>query len=101
MSTLPQLAKLEMSAVFHDGKTLRATDSTGPQVFQTVHWNMAWKENIMRMYHLLLYTAGLSWVIFNAKIFPGCHVKKYFRRNIEHTLTFPTCDHKVCYDYYC
>ena len=38
---------------------MRATDWTGPQVFQTVHWNMAWREKIMRMYHLLLYTTGL------------------------------------------
>ena len=46
------------------------------QVFQTVHWNMAWKENIMRMYHRLLYTTGLPSIppadIFSAIIYTVC-----------------------------
>ena len=54
---LPQLAKFDISAVVHDLNTTNATDSTGPQVFQTVHWNIAWRENISKIYHLLEYTS--------------------------------------------
>ena len=46
-----------MSAVVHVLKTARATFWTGPQVFQTVHWNMAWREKIRSMYSAVQYIA--------------------------------------------
>ena len=54
----PQFAKLEMSAMVQDLNTERATVSTGPQVFHTVHWNMACREKMSKMYHLLVYTVN-------------------------------------------
>ena len=56
----------DISAVVQDLKTISATFWTGPQVFQTVHWNMAWREKMVRMYHLLEYTllvsTAVSWL---------------------------------------
>ena len=57
---VPQFAKLEISAVVQWLKTTSATFWTGPQVFHTVHWNMAWREKMARMYHLLVYTLLVS-----------------------------------------
>ena len=51
------MAKLEMSAVVHVLKTARATFWTGPQVFQTVHWNMACREKIRSRYSTVQYIA--------------------------------------------
>lgn len=47
-----------MSAMVQDLNTARATVSTGPQVFHSVHWNMACSEKMSRMYHRLLYTVN-------------------------------------------
>ena len=50
---------MDISEVAHVGNATKATFSTGPQVFQTVHWNMASKEKSRRTYQRLVYTTGV------------------------------------------
>ena len=41
----PQLARRETVPWVQAGKTMLTTSTTGPQVFHTVHWNIASREN--------------------------------------------------------
>ena len=53
----PQLARRETVPWVQAGYTILTTSTTGPQVFQTQHWNMASSENTVRIHHLRPYTA--------------------------------------------
>ena len=46
-----QLANREMVWFDQEVNTTLATFSTGPQVFQIVHWNMLRREKMAGMYH--------------------------------------------------
>ena len=48
-----QLAKSEMVPWVQDGKTSLTTSTTGPQVFQTQHWNKASIENTAVSAHII------------------------------------------------
>ena len=53
LTKLAQIANSEMVWFDHDANTTLATFSTGPHVFQIVHWNMLRREKMSKIYHLM------------------------------------------------